>query len=72
MMKFSNLFRPTDKKLRKLGNALVGATQGIAIPAVLADLKWLAVTTLVVGWLGKFLIEMTTPDEQVFNQNTVI
>lgn len=61
-LRLSNLFKPTPRNMRRLGNALIHASQGVSIPAILSDEKWIAIVVLLAGWLGKFLSEMTAED----------
>ena len=59
-----NFRKPTPDRFKRLGSALVEASQGIAIPAVLADYKWLAAGVLIAGWLGKILTAFFAEDPQ--------
>lgn len=61
-LRLSNLFKPTPRNMRRLGNALIHASQGISIPAILSDEKWIAIVVLLAGWIGKFLSELTAED----------
>lgn len=64
MAKFSrqNLLKPTPKKIRRLGNALFLAAQAAAALALIGDIKWLAISLVVAGFLGKFLSEFFGDD----------
>jgi len=54
--------------MRRLGNALLGASQTIAIPAVLSDYKWVGLSVLIAGWLGKLITEFFAEDDQPSTQ----
>jgi hypothetical protein len=46
---------PTPKKWRKLGDALLAVSTTITGFAIYEDAKWVAITALVLGSVGKFL-----------------
>lgn len=54
MLKMKNYYKPTPKKMRKLGDALLGISL-IAIPAELSGYTWLSISVFLVGVIGKFL-----------------
>ena len=48
-------YKPTPKKWRKVGDALLAMSTFITAAAISNDVIWLAYTALFVGALGKFL-----------------
>jgi hypothetical protein len=50
-----NYYTPTPKKWRKLGDALLGVSTTITGFAIYENEKWIALTALVLGVIGKFL-----------------
>jgi hypothetical protein len=50
-----NYYSPTPKKWRKLGDALLGVSTTITGFAIYEEAKWIAITALVFGVIGKFL-----------------
>jgi len=48
-------FKQTPKKYRKLGDALLAVSTTITTYAIVEDLKWLALTAVLLGSAGKFL-----------------
>jgi len=63
-----NIFKPTPKRMRRLGNALLGASQGVAIPAVYSDHKYIALAVLITGWAGKLITEFFADDDNNHDQ----
>ena len=47
--------KPTPAKWRKLGDALLGVSTTITGFAIYEDVKWVAITALALGVIGKFL-----------------
>lgn len=47
-------FKPTPKTFRKLGDALLASSALISTYAISEDMKCLAITTLMIGAIGKF------------------
>ncbi len=47
-------FKPTPKTFRKLGDALLASSTLISTYAISEDMKCLAITTLMIGAIGKF------------------
>jgi hypothetical protein len=47
--------KPTPKKWRKLGDSLLAVSTTISTYAIVEDMKWLALSTVVLGAAGKFL-----------------
>lgn len=50
-------YKPTPIKWRKLGDALLGTSSFITGYAIVNDLKWVALTALGLGAVGKFLTD---------------
>jgi hypothetical protein len=48
-------YAPTPVKWRKLGDALLGISTTITGFAIYEEIKWIAITALVLGVIGKFL-----------------
>ena len=48
-------YKPTPKKWRKLGDALLGVSTTITGFAIYEDMKGIAITALIIGCVGKFL-----------------
>ncbi len=65
MFRLSNLAKPTPKCWRRLGNALVGISSGVAVPVFLAEHKGLAAVLFVAGLVGKFITSMTSENSDV-------
>lgn len=54
---------PTPKKWRKLGDALLGISTTITTYAIAADYeKWVSLTALLLGVIGKFLTNFFSED----------
>ena len=51
----NNYYSPTPKKWRKLGDALLGISTTITGFAIYENEKWIALTALILGVIGKFL-----------------
>jgi hypothetical protein len=50
-----NYYSPTPKKWRKLGDALLGVSTTITGFAIYEEAKWIAISALIFGVVGKFL-----------------
>ena len=50
-----NYYKPTPKKWRKLGDALLGVSTLITTFAMYNNVHWVAMTALITGVVGKFL-----------------
>ena len=48
-------YAPTPAKWRKLGDALLGVSTTITGYAIYEEVKWIALTALAIGVVGKFL-----------------
>jgi hypothetical protein len=59
-----NYYQPTPKKLRKIGDALLGSSQFLTGYAVVMDEKWLAFTCIGIGTIGKFMTNIFVEEEE--------
>jgi hypothetical protein len=48
-------YSPTPVKWRKLGDALLGISTTITGFAIYEEIRWIAITALLLGVIGKFL-----------------
>ena len=55
-------YTPTPKKWRKLGDALLAVSTTITTYAIVEDMKWVALTAVLLGAVGKFLSNFFTDD----------
>lgn len=51
----TNYYKPTPAKWRKLGDALLGVSTTITGFAIYEEAKWVAISALIFGVIGKFL-----------------
>lgn len=63
MFKLKGYYKPTPKKWRKIGDALLGVSL-IAIPAELSGYPWISISVFFIGVIGKFLTNFFSDDEQ--------
>jgi hypothetical protein len=56
-------YAPTPKKWRKIGDALLGISTMITGLSIVEEYKWLAIISLTLGVIGKFLTNLFTEDE---------
>lgn len=62
-MRVSNYWKPTPKRWRKLGDALLGvSTMGVS--AILMDYKWAGILLYIIGLVGKFLTNLFNDDNE--------
>lgn len=61
-MKMKNYYQPTPTKWRKLGDALLGVSTTITTFAIMEEMKWIAITALILGVVGKFLSNFFTEE----------
>lgn len=54
--------KPTPEKWRKLGDALLGVSTTITGFAIYEDAKWVAISALLIGAVGKFLTDFFSQD----------
>ena len=50
--KIKSYYQPTPAKMRKLGDALLGASQFLTGYAIIMEEKWLAFTCIAIGTIG--------------------
>lgn len=62
MLKLKNYYKPTPKKWRKIGDALL-AVSLVAVPAELAGHAWLSISIFLLGVVGKFLTNFFTDED---------
>ena len=55
-------FSPTPKKWRRLGDALLAVSTTVTTYAIVDELTWLALTSVLIGATGKFLTNFFTED----------
>lgn len=55
-------YKPTPVKWRKIGDGLLAASAAISTYAIADDIKWLALASLGLGVVGKFLTNMFTDE----------
>ena len=58
----SRYYSPTPVKWRKLGDALLVVSTTITGYAMYEDVKWIALTALITGVVGKFLTNLFKED----------
>jgi hypothetical protein len=56
----SNYFKPTPKNFRKLGDSLLGISMFITGYSIFEEMKIIAITSLIIGTIGKFLTNFFT------------
>jgi hypothetical protein len=72
---FSEIPKPTPATLVKIGNALVGVSAFIAVTfAFLLEDKFIAISCMVMGALGKFLTMMfsETSSKEIAKNNAIV
>jgi hypothetical protein len=62
MFSVKSYYKPTPKKWRKIGDALLGVSL-IAIPAELSGYPWISISVFFIGVIGKFLTNFFSDDE---------
>jgi len=58
-------YAPTPNRWRKLGDALLGVSTTITGFAIMEEYKWLAISALSLGVIGKFLTNFFKEDDQL-------
>ena len=61
-MALKTFYGPTPSKWRKLGDALLGVSTTITGFSLYNDMKWVAITALTLGVIGKFLTDFFTEE----------
>jgi len=56
-------FKPTPKRMRILGDSLASASVFVSTYAIVNDMKIVAVSVLLSGWVGKFLTNFFSIEE---------
>lgn len=54
MLKINNYYKPTPKKWRKIGDALLGVSM-LGVPSELTGYSAIAISLFIFGVVGKFL-----------------
>lgn len=62
MLKLSNYYKSTPKKIRKLADAILAASTFVSMSSIIANYSWLAITSLLLGALAKFLSNFFADD----------
>lgn len=62
--KLKNYYKPTPKRMRKFGDALLGSCQFLTGFSVIMEEKWLAIACIIIGTIGKFLSNFYTEEEE--------
>jgi len=55
---FREYIKPTPKLMRKLGDGLLAMSTMISSSAIMTDHKWVALSSLLVGAIGKFMTNL--------------
>lgn len=61
-MALKTFYGTTPSKWRKLGDALLGVSTTITGFSLYNDMKWVAITALTLGVIGKFLTDFFTEE----------
>ena len=68
--KIKSYYQPTPAKLRKIGDALLGASQFLTGYSIVMDEKYLAFACIAIGTIGKFMtnffVEEPEPQDKGF------
>ena len=63
--KIKSYYQPTPAKLRKIGDALLGASQFLTGYSIVMDEKYLAFICIAIGTIGKFMTNFFVEEEEV-------
>ena len=63
--KLKSYYQPTPAKMRKIGDALLGASQFLTGYSIVMDEKYLAFTCIAIGTIGKFMTNFFVEEEEV-------
>jgi hypothetical protein len=66
--KVKSYYQPTPKKMRKIGDALLGASQFMTGYSIVMDEKYLAFTCIAIGTIGKFMTNFFVEEEEVHDK----
>lgn len=69
-IQFKNHYNPTPKSLRQLGDVLLWSFSTITAVSAYMDIKWLALSALLCGIVGKALTNMYEEDKPDRSDNT--
>jgi len=64
--KLSDYYKPTPKNFRKLGDALLGIALFTSTTSIAMDNKWVSISSVVIGIIGKFLTNFFT-EERIYH-----
>jgi len=64
MKHVKHYYKPTPVRWRKLGDALLGISTTITGFAIYEEVKWLAISALALGVIGKFLTNFFSETDQ--------
>lgn len=62
--KIKSYYQPTPAKMRKIGDALLGASQFLTGYSIVMDEKYLAFTCIAIGTIGKFMTNFFVEEEE--------
>ena len=62
--KIKSYYQPTPAKMRKIGDALLGASQFLTGYSIVMDEKYLAFTCISIGTIGKFMTNFFVEEEE--------
>ena len=69
--KIKSYYQPTPAKMRKIGDALLGASQFLTGYSIVMDEKYLAFTCIAIGTIGKFMtnffVEEVEPQDKGYS-----
>ena len=63
--KIKSYYQPTPAKMRKIGDALLGASQFLTGYSIVMDEKYLAFTCIAIGTIGKFMTNFFVEEEEL-------
>ena len=63
--KIKSYYQPTPAKMRKIGDALLGASQFLTGYSIVMDEKYLAFTCIAIGTIGKFMTNFFVEEEEI-------
>lgn len=62
-MTIKNYYKPTPRKWRQLGDALLGVSTFVSASAIATNHDYIAIISLVIGSVGKFLTNFFSDDK---------
>lgn len=63
-MNWNNYFKPTPKRIRIFGDSLAAGSLFVAGLAIVSGYEKIAIGVAVAGWLGKFLSNFFTDENE--------